>query len=143
MLYGTKFWVTEPTRQKLHVARMRMLWWMTRQQTYKTISRTMHQRKSKGNTYYKKKLIESPLKWLDHARRRPIEATLRKGDQMEDSPIISGRKRPRKNLRKTIKKDIALNGPSAIKLQQAAMAFAIDRECPKPFEYAGKGREWP
>lgn len=36
----------------------------------------------------------------------PIEAPIRRVDQMDDSPIIGGRERPRKTLRKTMKKNL-------------------------------------
>ena len=45
-------------------------------------------------------------------RRKPIEAPVRRIDQMEDSPLNRGRGRPLKTLRDIIKKDFEINGLS-------------------------------
>lgn len=39
-------------------------------------------------TAIEEKMTESRLRWFDHVRRRPIEALVKKVDQMEDSSII-------------------------------------------------------
>lgn len=39
----------------------------------------------------------------------PTEAPIRRVDQMDDSPIIRGRERPRKTLRKTMKNNLDIN----------------------------------
>lgn len=57
----------------------------------------------------KQKMVEFSLKWFSHVRRRPIKAPIRKVDQMEESLIVTGRGRSRKNLGEPIKKDFDLN----------------------------------
>ena len=42
--------------------------------------------------------------------RRPIEALVRRVDQMEGILIVNGRERPRKIIDEAIKKDLDLNG---------------------------------
>ena len=43
-----------------------------------------------------KKVVESPVRWFGHMWRRPIEALVRRVDQIESSLINRGRGRPKK-----------------------------------------------
>lgn len=56
------------------------------------------------------KMVKSRLRWFGHVRRRSIEALLGRIDQIEEIPIIRGRRRPIKTLSATNRKDLDLNG---------------------------------
>lgn len=56
-------------------------------------------------------MVESRLSWFSHVRRIPLEAIVRRVDQVEESPIVKGKKRPRKIIGKTIKKDLRSKWP--------------------------------
>ena len=56
------------------------------------------------------KMVESCVRRLGHVGRRPIEALVRRVDQMEGILIVNGRERPRKIIDEAIKKDLDLNG---------------------------------
>jgi len=54
--------------------------------------------------------IENRLRWFRHVERRPIDAVVRRVDQMEESHVKRrGRGRPRKTIRETIRKDLEVN----------------------------------
>ena len=55
------------------------------------------------------KMVENRLRWFGHVERRPVDAVVRRVDQMEESQIKRGRGRPRKTIRETIKKDLEVN----------------------------------
>jgi len=55
------------------------------------------------------KLVENRLRWFGHVERRPIDAVVRRVYQLEESHIKRGRGRPRKTIRKTIRKDLEVN----------------------------------
>lgn len=48
-----------------------------------------------GVAPFEEKMVESRLRWFGHVTRRQIEVRIRRVDQMEDSPIIKRRGRPR------------------------------------------------
>ncbi|KAF1868925.1 hypothetical protein Lal_00048204 [Lupinus albus] len=52
------------------------------------------------------------FRWFGHVWGRPIEAPIRRVDQMEANPIPGGRGRLRKTIREMIKKDLELNALS-------------------------------
>lgn len=54
-------------------------------------------------------MVESHLKWFRHGWRRILETTVRREVQMEGSPKVRGRRRTRKNIGQTFKKDLDLN----------------------------------
>ncbi|KAF1869372.1 hypothetical protein Lal_00018467 [Lupinus albus] len=56
----------------------------------------------------KEKMVASRLRWFGHVWRRPIEASVRRVEQMEASPTPRGRGRPRKTISEMIKKDLIL-----------------------------------
>ena len=53
------------------------------------------------------KLVENRLRWFGHVERRPVDAVVRRVDQMEDSHVKRGR--PRKTIRETIRNDLEVN----------------------------------
>ena len=55
------------------------------------------------------KLVENRLTWFGHVERRPLDAVVRRVDQMEESRDKRGRGRPRKTIRETIRKDLEVN----------------------------------
>lgn len=55
-----------------------------------------HIREKVGVTSIEEKMLESYLRWFGYVGRRPIEALVRRVDQMKDNPIIKGRERPAK-----------------------------------------------
>lgn len=80
MLYGTKCWAIKNQQEsKNSVAEMRMLRW---------ISDHMRQNRIMNKIIRKKGMVESYLTWFGHVQRRPIEALVRRGHHIEDSPII-------------------------------------------------------
>ena len=44
--------------------------------------------------------------WFGHVERRPINAVVRRVDQMEESQVKRGRGRPKKTIREIIRKDL-------------------------------------
>ena len=55
------------------------------------------------------KLVENRFRCFGHVERRPVEAVIRKVDQMEESQVKRGKGRPRKTIRKVIRKDLEVN----------------------------------
>jgi len=55
------------------------------------------------------KLVENRLRWFGHVERRPVDAVVRIVDQMEESQVKRGRRRPMKTIRETIRKDLEVN----------------------------------
>jgi hypothetical protein len=55
------------------------------------------------------KLVENRLRWFGHVERRPVDVIVRRVYQMEESQVRSGRGRPRKTIRETIRKDLEVN----------------------------------
>jgi len=64
---------------------------------------------SGGSTYSRKKLVENRLRWFGHVERRPVDAVVKRVDQMEESQVKRGRGRPRKIIGETIRKDLEVN----------------------------------
>jgi len=55
------------------------------------------------------KLLENVLKWFRHVKRRPVDAFVRRVDQMEESRVKRGRGKPKKTIRETIRKNLEVN----------------------------------
>jgi hypothetical protein len=55
------------------------------------------------------KLVENKLRLFEHVERRPVDAVVRRVDQMEESQVNSGRGRRRKAIRETIRNDLKVN----------------------------------
>ena len=56
-----------------------------------------------------KKLVENRLIWFGHVERRPVDAVVRRVDQMEEGQVRRGRKRHKKTIRETIRNDLEDN----------------------------------
>jgi hypothetical protein len=109
MLYGTECWAVKSQQEhKLSVAEMRMLRWMS---GHTRLDRIRNEciREKVGVAPIEEKMVESRLRWFGHVRRRPLEAPVRRVDQMADSPRVRGRGRPRKTIGETIKRNLELN----------------------------------
>ena len=52
------------------------------------------------------KMTETKLRWFGHVRRRPIDAPVRRVDEMEQLVKKRGKDRPNKILGKTLKFDM-------------------------------------
>ena len=87
---------------------MRMLRWMSGH-TRKDRIRNDDIRQKVGVAPIIEKLVETRLRWFGHVQRRPLEAPVRRVDQMEDNPIIRGKGRPKKTIEETIKSDLIIN----------------------------------
>jgi len=55
------------------------------------------------------KLVENKLRWFGHVERRPVHAVVRRVNQIEESRVKRGRRRPKKTIRETIRKDLEVN----------------------------------
>jgi len=55
------------------------------------------------------KLVENRLRWFEHVERRPVDAVVRRVDQMEESQVKRGRGRLKKTIRETIRKYLEVN----------------------------------
>ena len=55
------------------------------------------------------KLVENRLRWFKHVERRPVDAVVRRVDQIEKSHVKRGRGRPKKTIRETNRKDLEVN----------------------------------
>ena len=58
----------------------------------------------------REKMVESRLRWFGHVRRRSVKVPVTKANQMESSPTVKRKERPRIIIVKTIKKNLYLNG---------------------------------
>ncbi|KAK7258655.1 hypothetical protein RIF29_24237 [Crotalaria pallida] len=112
ILYGTECWAAKGTQEnKLHVAEMRMLRWMSGHTRQDRI-RNEYIREKVGVAPIVEKMVEYRLRWFGHVWRRPVEAPVRRVDQMEGTTRARGRGRPRKTIGETIEKDMAINALS-------------------------------
>jgi len=55
------------------------------------------------------KLVENRLRWFGHVERRPVDAVVRRVDQIEESQVKRGRGRPKKTIKENIRKDVEVN----------------------------------
>jgi len=109
MLYGTECWAVKSLhKSKVSVAEMRMLRWMSGKTRQDRI-RNDTIRERVGVAPIVEKLVENRLRWFGHVERRPVDAVVRRVDQMEESQVKRGRGRPKKTIRETIRKDLEVN----------------------------------
>jgi len=109
MLYGTECWAVKSQREsKVSVAEMRMLRYMSGKTRQDRI-RNAAIRERVGVAPIVEKLVENRLRWFGHVERRPVDAVVRRVDQMEESRVKRGRGRPKKTIRETIRKDLEVN----------------------------------
>jgi hypothetical protein len=62
-----------------------------------------------GVTPIVEKLVENKLRWFVHVERRPVDAVVRRVDQMEESLVKRGRGRHKNTIRETIRNDLEVN----------------------------------
>ena len=109
LLYGSECWALKGQQeQKMGVTEMRMLRWMS-EHTKKDKLRNGCIREKVGVAPIEEKMTETRLRWFGHVQRRPLEAPVRKVDQMIFSPVRRGRGRPKRTLGEVIKRDIRIN----------------------------------
>ena len=109
MLYGTECWAVKSQHEsKVSVAEMRMLRWMSGKTRHDRIRNDII-RERVGVAPIVEKLVENRLRWFGHVERRPVDAVVRRVDQMEESQVKRGRGRPKKTIRETIRKDLEVN----------------------------------
>ena len=109
LLYGTECWAVKSQHEtQVSVAEMRMLRWMSGKTRHDRI-RNDTIRERVGVAPIVEKLVENRLRWFGHVERRPVDAVVRRVDQMEESHVKRGRGRPRKTIRETIRKNLEVN----------------------------------
>ena len=109
MLYGSECWALKGQQeQKIGVAEMRMLRWMSGH-TRKDKIRNDCIREKVGVAPIEEKMTETRLRWFGHVLRRPLEAPVRRVDQMVFSPIRRRRGRPQRTLGEVIRRDLIIN----------------------------------
>ncbi|RZB91510.1 Carbon catabolite repressor protein 4-like 2 isoform B [Glycine soja] len=110
ILYGTECWAVKSQHEnKVGVAEMRMLRWMCGKTRQDKI-RNEAIRERDGVAPIVEKMVENRLRWFGHVERRPVDSVVRRVDQMERRQTIRGRGKPKKTIRKVIKKDLEING---------------------------------
>lgn len=87
---------------------MRMLRWMCGKTRYDKF-RNKNIKDSVGVTPRVLNMVENRLWWFGHIQRRPGDFVMRRVDQMKRRKTTQGRGRPRKIIRKFIKKDLEIN----------------------------------
>ena len=107
MLYGSECWGTNYAHeQKMRVAEMRMLRWMSGHTRLDKI-RNEYIRNKVGVAPIDEKMRETRLRWYGHVRRRPLDAPVRRVEHREQlDQIKRGRGRPKKTWKETIKNDM-------------------------------------
>ncbi|KAL6508141.1 hypothetical protein OROHE_021683 [Orobanche hederae] len=110
LLYGTECWAVKQCHvQKMNVAEMRMLRWMCGH-TKKDRLRNEVIREKVRVASIEDKMMENRLRWFGHARRRPIDAPMRRLESWGTSNIVKGRGRPKKTWIKLIENDMRFLG---------------------------------
>ena len=121
MLYGTESWAIKSQQEsKMSVAEMRMLRWMSGNTRRDRIRNTTIREKI-GVAPIVEKMVESRLRWFGHVWRRSVDAPVRRVDQMEDSPVVKGRGRPRQTIGHVVKRDLKINGLSMEQIHDRAL----------------------
>jgi hypothetical protein len=50
--------------------------------------------------------VENRFKWFGHVEWKPVDSVVRRVNQIEDSHITRGIRRPRRTIRETMRKDL-------------------------------------
>ncbi|KAL6544055.1 hypothetical protein OROGR_010552 [Orobanche gracilis] len=110
LLYGTECWAVKQCHvQKMNVAEMRMLRWMCGH-TKKDQLRNEVIREKVRVASIEDKMMENPLRWFGHVRRRPVDAPVRRLESWRTINIVKGRGRPKKTWIKLIENDMRFLG---------------------------------
>ena len=108
LLYGTECWANKKQHiQKISVTEVRMLRWMCGKTRMDKV-RNEDIRNLVGIALIKNKMRENRLRWFGHIGRRPMDASVRR---VENIDIEQGKKlrgRPKKTWMEVIKKDMKL-----------------------------------
>ena len=113
MLYGTECWAVKSQQEnKLNVAVMMMLRWMSGHAIHGRIRNECI--RERIGVVSSMKMVESCLRWFGLVWARPVEALVRRVDQMEHSTITRCRGRPRKTIGEIVKKDLNINDLNTI-----------------------------
>ncbi|KAM1011700.1 hypothetical protein ACFX2C_047009 [Malus domestica] len=103
MLYSIECWAVK--NQHIGVVEMRMLRWMCGH-TRKDKIRNEDIRDKVGVAEIEGKKRENRLRWFGHVQRRPTDAPVRRCDHRTEVQGRRGRRRPRKTLEETLRKDL-------------------------------------
>ena len=61
-----------------------------------------------GNTY-SINIVENRFKWFEHVEWKPVDSIVRRVNQIENSHITRGIRRPGRTIRETIRKYLLIN----------------------------------
>ncbi|KAL3356212.1 hypothetical protein AABB24_017079 [Solanum stoloniferum] len=107
LLYGAECWPVKNSHvQKLHVAEMRMLRWMSGHTRSDKIRNEVIREKV-GVSPVVDKLREVRLRWFGHVKRRCADAPVRRCEGLVVEGTQRGRGRPRKYWEEVIRQDLA------------------------------------
>ena len=108
ILYGAECWAPKRSHiDKLNVAEMRMLRWMSGI-TRRDRIRNEYIRESLGVAPLGEKLRECRLRWYGHMQRRPLDAPVRRLEGIHVNDAKRGRGRPKRTWMELIRKDLTL-----------------------------------
>ncbi|MCX8759408.1 reverse transcriptase domain-containing protein [Vibrio parahaemolyticus] len=108
LLYGSECWtVKHDHTQKIHVAEMRMLRWMSGNTIRDKLKNDFIRHKI-GVAPIEDKLRENRLRWFGHILRRPKNAPVRKGEFFNMGETKRRRGRPKTTWLGLVKKDLNL-----------------------------------
>ncbi|XP_070050414.1 uncharacterized protein [Nicotiana tomentosiformis] len=108
MLYGAECWPVKNSHvQKMRVAEMRMLRWMC-EYTRRDRIKNEAIRDRVGVASVEDKMRESRLRWFGHAKRRNIDAPVRRCERLALESLRRGRGRPKKYWGEVMRQDMAL-----------------------------------
>ena len=113
MIYGTECWAVNKHVSKMNVDEMMMLRWMCGK-TRRDRIRNERIHKMIEVAPIEEKMRENRLRWFDHIQRRPINALVRKSNDIHIEDNARGLGRPKIIWVKIIKKDLVWCGLSDI-----------------------------
>lgn len=102
-------WMKWRSASRISVAEMKMLRQMSGHTQLDRIKNEYIRDRRDSRALVDEKMVESRLMWFGQVRRRPLEALIRRVNQMQDSLIVTGRRRPIKTLGETLQKYLELN----------------------------------
>jgi hypothetical protein len=108
ILYGTEFWAIKKSHvRRVEVAEMRMLRWMCGHTRRDKISNDVIRSKL-GVVSIAEKMREARLRWFGHVRRRPVDAPVRRCENLNILGFKRNRGRPKKTWGEVIRNDMSL-----------------------------------